>query len=225
MADQLWFYFKTLCQGLPVTLSLSFSAIICACLISIGFTVLLTFKNRLLNSVIKGYILLFTGTPLLVQIFLIYYGPVQFSHLQDQLPLLWSLLSHPWFCAFLALTLNSAAYTTQIFYGALKAIPQGQWQACAVLGMNKRQTLKVILPYALKRALSTYSNEVIFVVKGTALASTITLLDVMGYNQYLMGNYYEFSIFILTGAIYLLINGLLSLMMRMIEKKALTFEE
>ncbi|MCO6524817.1 MAG: arginine ABC transporter permease ArtM, partial [Candidatus Schmidhempelia sp.] len=181
-------------------------------------------QNRLLIASIKFYILLFTGTPLLVQIIIIYYGPTQYPDIRENCPLLWSLISQPWICAFIALTLNSAAYTTQIFYGALKAIPQGQWQACAVLGMNKLQTLKVIMPYALKRSLSSYSNEIIFVVKGTALVSTITLMDLMGYNQFLNGRYYEFSIFIVTGAIYLLINGVLSAIMRRIEKKALAFE-
>ena len=103
-------------------------------------------------------------------------------------------------------------------------MPPGQWQACVALGMNRKQSLKVILPYALKRALSSYSNEVIFVVKGTALTSTITLMDLMGYNQFLNGRYYEFTIFIATGCIYLLINGLLSTIMRLLEKKALAFE-
>ncbi|QIQ22118.1 arginine ABC transporter permease ArtM [Zophobihabitans entericus] len=222
--DKLWLYTSTLAKGLPVTISLSVSAIIVACGLAILLTILLTSQKAVLTSIIRGYILVFTGTPLLVQIFLIYYGLARFEAIRDHLPLLWDLFSRPWFCAFLALALNSAAYTTLIFHGALKAVPDGHWQACAALGMNQRQTLKVVLPYALKRALSSYSNEVIFVVKGTALASTITLMDLMAYNQFLNGRYYEFSIFIITGAIYLLINGFLSIIMRIIEKKALAFE-
>ncbi|WVD62149.1 arginine ABC transporter permease ArtM [Orbus mooreae] len=217
-------YLLTLLKGLPVTLSLSVAGIITACIFAIGLSLLLTSNRWYITKPIKAYIIAFTGTPLLVQLFLIYYGPAQFSFIKDNLPTLWSLLSSPWFCAYLALTLNSAAYTTQIFYGALKAVPNGQWQACAALGMNKIQTLKIVLPYALKRALSSYSNEVIFVVKGTALASTITLMDVMGYNQFLNGRYYDFSILILTGCIYLVINGLLSVIMRLIERRALRFE-
>lgn len=224
MVDTLIHYASVLTKGLPMTLSLAFFSIIVACFLSIILTILLTTKNKLVVKTINLYLLLFTGTPLLVQIFLIYYGPAQFDYIRQELPLVWSIISQPWTCAFIALTLNSAAYTTQLFYGALKAIPQGQWQACSALGMNKRQTLKVIIPYALKRALSSYSNEVVFVVKGTALASTITLMDLMGYNQFLNGRYYEFSIFVITGGIYLLINGLLSIIMRLIEKKALAFE-
>jgi len=225
MSDKFFYYLSILAKGLPVTLSLSFAGIITACILAIIFSVsLTTTKKWYITKSIKAYIVLFTGTPLLVQLFLIYYGPAQFTFISEHLPTLWNIISQPWFCAYLALTLNSAAYTTQIFAGAIKAVPQGQWQACVALGMNKKQTLKVILPYALKRALSTYSNEIIFVVKGTALTSTITLMDIMGYNQFLYGTYYEFSIFVATGCIYLLINGLLSIMMRLIEKRALAFE-
>ncbi|WP_392562187.1 arginine ABC transporter permease ArtM [Orbus sturtevantii] len=225
MSDKFFYYLSVLAKGLPVTLSLSFAGIITACLIAIILSVsLTTTKKWYITKPIKTYVVLFTGTPLLVQLFIIYYGPSQFTFISEHLPTLWNIISQPWFCAYVALTLNSAAYTTQIFAGAIKAVPQGQWQACIALGMNKRQSLKVILPYALKRALSTYSNEIIFVVKGTALTSTITLMDIMGYNQYLYGTYYEFSIFVLTGCIYLLINGLLSIMMRLVEKRALAFE-
>lgn len=217
-------YLFTLLKGLPVTLSLSIAGIITACILAIGLSLLLTSNKGYITNPIKAFIIAFTGTPLLVQLFLIYYGPAQFSFIKDHLPNLWYLLSSPWFCAYVALTLNSAAYTTQIFYGALKALPSGQWQACSALGMSKVQTLKVIMPYALKRAMSSYSNEVIFVVKGTALVSTITLMDVMGYNQLLNGRDYDFSILILTGCIYLVINGLLSVIMRLIEWRALRFE-
>lgn len=218
-------YLVDLCKGLPVTLSLSFAGIFTACLIAIFLSVVLSStKNIFTIKFIKGYLIVFTGTPLLVQLFIIYFGPAQFSWIKENLPTFSSIISQPWLCAYVALTLNSAAYTTQIFYGALKAVPQGQWQACVALGMNKRQTLKVILPFALKRSLSTYSNEIIFVVKGTALVSTITLMDVMGYSRTLYGDTYEFSIYVLTGCIYLCINGLLSILMRIVEKYALAFE-
>lgn len=224
MSDKFFYYLSVLAQGLPTTLGLSFAGIITACILAVALSIVLVSQRKFAIKVIQAYIAVFTGTPLLVQIFIIYYGPAQFDFIKDNLPTLWYLLSSPWFCAFLALTLNSAAYTTLIFHGALKAVPSGQWQACVALGMNHSQTLKVILPYALKRALSSYSNEVIFVVKGTALTSTITLMDIMGYSQFLNGRYYEFSIFIAAGIIYLLINGLLSIIMRMIEKRALAFE-
>ncbi|MFQ0972865.1 arginine ABC transporter permease ArtM [Gilliamella sp. CG35] len=224
MSDNFVYYLKIILQGLPDTLSLGILGILTAGLLAIVFSCLLSLNHFVLTKVIRTYIIIFTGSPLLVQLFLIYYGPSQFADFLSQFPRFYDLISSPWFCAYLALTLNSAAYTTQIFYGALKSVPHGQWQACEALGMNKRQTLKIVMPYALKRALSTYSNEVVFVVKGTALASMIPVMDIMGYSNQLNGDYYDFSIFIVAGFVYLLINGLLSTIMRIIEKKALTFE-
>ena len=103
---------------------------------------------------------------------------------------MWTWLSQPWFCAMLALALNTAAYSTLLFKGAFNAIPAGQWEACRALGMDKVATLKVLLPYALRRAVPAYSNEVILVFKGTSLASTITIMDLMGYAQRINGQTY-----------------------------------
>lgn len=216
-------YIIKLCAGLPVSLWLTASSAIIALLIAVALTTVLALKNRIANGLIHCYLTLFTGTPLLVQIFLIYYGPGQFPVLQQH-PQLWALISQPGFCAVVALSLNSAAYTTQLLYGAVKAIPNGQWQSCYALGMNRRQTLRVLLPYAFKRALSSYSNEVVLVFKSTSLAYTITLMDIMGLSQQLYGGTYDVGVFIAAGVIYLCVNGLLTLLMRAVEFYALRFE-
>ena len=109
-------YLPELLKGLHTSLTLTAASLVVALCLSLMFTIVLTLKTPLFSSLIKGFITLFTGTPLLVQIFLIYYGPGQFPSLQ-KLPWLWHLLSQPWLCAMLALSLNSAAYTTQLFYG------------------------------------------------------------------------------------------------------------
>ena len=199
------------------------ASLIVALILALIFTIILTLKTPVLVWLVRGYITLFTGTPLLVQIFLIYYGPGQFPTLQEY-PALWHLLSEPWLCALIALSLNSAAYTTQLFYGAIRAIPEGQWQSCSALGMSKKDTLAILLPYAFKRSLSSYSNEVVLVFKSTSLAYTITLMEVMGYSQLLYGRTYDVMVFGAAGIIYLVVNGLLTLMMRLIERKALAFE-
>lgn len=216
-------YLPELLKGLHTSLTLTAVAIIVALALSLLLTIVLTLKVPVLSSLTKGYITLFTGTPLLVQIFLIYYGPGQFSAIQ-QIPWLWHLLSQPWLCAMIALALNSAAYTTQLFYGAIKAIPDGQWQSCAALGMSKKQTLHILLPFAFKRALSSYSNEVVLVFKSTSLAYTITLMEVMGYSQLMYGRTYDVMVFGAAGIIYLCVNGILTVMMRLIERHALAFE-
>ncbi|MFP1742595.1 arginine ABC transporter permease ArtM [Lonsdalea quercina] len=216
-------YIPELLKGLHTSITLTVAALIVALFLSLLLTIVLTLKTPLLSTVSRAYITLFTGTPLLVQIFLIYYGPGQFDAIK-QIPWLWSLFSQPWLCAMIALALNSAAYTTQLFYGAVRAIPDGQWQSCAALGMNNRQTLRILLPFAFKRALSSYSNEVVLVFKGTSLAYTITLMDVMGYGQQLYGRTYDVLVFGAAGIVYLCVNGLLTLILRMVERRALAFE-
>ncbi len=216
-------YIIAVLPGLPVSLSLTFAALVTAFLLSVLFTLILSLKPRILTQLVKGYITLFTGTPLLVQFFLIYFGPAQFEGLKAY-PQLWELMSSPWLCAMVTLALNSAAYSTLLFYGAVKAIPQGQWQSCQALGMSQKQTMRIILPYAFKRALSSYSNEVVLIFKSTSLATTISLLEVMGYSRRLFGQDYDLNVFIAAGIIYLVVNSLLTLAMRLIERRALAFE-
>ena len=216
-------YLSVIAQGIPTSLLLTFASLLIAFLLALLFTFILAMGNRWLKSAVNFYLVLFTGTPLLIQIFLIYSGPGQFEFV-TQSPL-WSLLSNAWFCATLALALNSAAYSTQLFYGAVKAIPQGQWESCAALGLSRVQTLKILIPYALKRALPSYTNEIILVFKGTSLASTITIMDIMGYARQLYGTEYDaLTIYGIAGGIYLLITGIATLMLRKVENKVLAFE-
>ena len=216
-------YLSVIAQGIPTSLLLTFASLLIAFLLALLFTFILAMGNRWLKSAVNFYLVLFTGTPLLIQIFLIYSGPGQFEFI-TQSPL-WSLLSNAWFCAMLALALNSAAYSTQLFYGAVKAIPKGQWESCAALGLSRVQTLKILSPYALKRALPSYTNEIILVFKGTSLASTITIMDIMGYARQLYGTEYDaLTIYGIAGGIYLLITGIATLVLRKVENKVLAFE-
>lgn len=216
-------YLSVIAQGIPTSLLLTFASLLIAFLLALLFTFILAMGNSWLKSTVNFYLVLFTGTPLLIQIFLIYSGPGQFEFI-TQSPL-WSLLSNAWFCAMLALALNSAAYSTQLFYGAVKAIPKGQWESCAALGLSRVQTLKILIPYALKRALPSYTNEIILVFKGTSLASTITIMDIMGYARQLYGTEYDaLTIYGIAGGIYLLITGIATLVLRKVENKVLAFE-
>lgn len=141
-------YLPELLKGLHTSLTLTVASIAVALVLALVFTIILTLKTPFVVWLVRGYITLFTGTPLLVQIFLIYYGPGQFPTLQEY-PLLWHLLSEPWLCALIALSLNSAAYTTQLFYGAIRAIPEGQWQSCGALGMSKKIRWRFCCPMRL----------------------------------------------------------------------------
>ncbi|MFL1807286.1 arginine ABC transporter permease ArtM [Plesiomonas shigelloides] len=220
----MWDYLPTLLQGLQTSLSLTVCALLIGFTLAVVMTVIIAGRKGPLRWLTKGYLTLFTGTPLLIQIFLIYYGPGQFESLRNSV--LWPLLSEPWFCAMLALALNSAAYSTLLFYGAVKAIPAGQWQSCSALGMTRLQTLRILVPYALKRSLPAYSNEVVLIFKGTSLASTITIMDIMGYAQQLNAQTYDtLAVFGMAGVIYLVVNGLLTILMRQMEKRMLAFEQ
>lgn len=220
----MWDYLPTLLQGLQTSLSLTVCALLIGFTLAVVMTVIMAGRKGPLRLLTKGYLTLFTGTPLLIQIFLIYYGPGQFESLRNSV--LWPLLSEPWFCAMLALALNSAAYSTLLFYGAVKAIPAGQWQSCSALGMTRLQTLRILVPYALKRSLPAYSNEVVLIFKGTSLASTITIMDIMGYAQQLNAQTYDtLAVFGMAGVIYLVVNGLLTILMRQMEKRMLAFEQ
>lgn len=216
-------YLSVIAQGIPTSLALTFVSLTVGFVLAVSLTFLLSMENRPVKWLINGFLTLFTGTPLLVQFFLIYAGPGQFEFI-TQSPL-WSLFSNAWFCAMLALALNSAAYSTQLFHGAVKAIPKGQWETCAALGLNRLQTLKILIPYALKRALPSYSNEVILVFKGTSLASIITIMDIMGYARQLYGTEYDaLTIYGLAGAVYLVITGIMTIVLRKVERKVLAFE-
>ena len=216
-------YLSVIAQGIPTSLLLTVVSLLIAFCLALFLTFLLSMENKWVKRAINLYLTLFTGTPLLVQFFLIYAGPGQFQWIIDS-PL-WYVLSNAWFCAALALALNSAAYSTQLFHGAVKSIPKGQWESCAALGLNRIQTLKILIPYALKRALPSYSNEIILVFKGTALASTITIMDIMGYARQLYGTEYDaLTIYGIAGAIYLIITGIATLLLRKLEKKVLAFE-
>ncbi|TZG27102.1 arginine ABC transporter permease ArtM [Enterobacter sp. RVSM5a] len=216
-------YLPELMKGLHTSLTLTVASIIVALILALIFTIVLTLKNAgagvdctWLHYALHRNAAAGADLPDLLR-------PGQFPSLQEY-PVIWHLLSEPWLCALIALSLNSAAYTTQLFYGAIRAIPEGQWQSCGALGMSKKDTLAILLPYAFKRALSSYSNEVVLVFKSTSLAYTITLMEVMGHGQLLYGRTYDVMVFGAAGLVYLVVNGLLTLMMRLIERKALAFE-
>ncbi|PSV20390.1 arginine transporter permease subunit ArtM [Photobacterium leiognathi subsp. mandapamensis] len=216
-------HFWQLMDGLATSLQLTFVSLLVGCTLALLMTMTLILRTSVLHWISRGIITLFTGTPLLVQIFLIYYGPGQFDVIRESF--LWNWLSQPWFCAMLALALNTAAYSTQLFKGAFDAIPKGQWQACRALGMETKTTLSTLLPFAIRRAVPAYSNEVILVFKGTSLASTITIMDIMGYAQRINAQTYDtLTVFAIAGAMYLTVNAILSILFRLVEKKALAFE-
>ncbi|WP_429105445.1 arginine ABC transporter permease ArtM [Aeromonas allosaccharophila] len=216
-------YLVTLLGGLVTTLELTLFSLLLGIALAALMTWVLELRLPVATQLVQLWVLIFTGTPLLIQIFLIYYGPGQFEWLKAS-PL-WPLLKQPWFCAVLALGLNTAAYSTRLFKGALDAIPAGEVEACRALGFSSGQTLWMKVRHAARRLVPAYSNEVILVLKGSSLASTITIMDIMGLAQGLNAQTYDtLAVFGVAGGLYLAMNGLLTIGFRWCEKRALAFQ-
>lgn len=162
-------------------------------------------SNPLLRWPATAYVFFFRATPLLVQLFIIYYGSGQFRHELDGIGL-WTVLREAWWCAVIGLSLNNAAYTAEILRGAIQAVPAGEIEAGRALGLSRRLIYRrVILPRAYLMALPAYGNEVILMLKGTALASVITLRDLMGETRVIFSRTFALEMFLYAGIIYLML--------------------
>lgn len=189
-------------EGLIVTLKLVSLSLIYGFFIAIALAILLTIsKNPLITLPIRGFIYFFRGTPLLIQMFLIYYGAGQFETLKASF--LWEFFKDAYFCALFAFALNTGAYTAEIFRGAINNTPLGEIEAAKAAGMSQWLMLRrIILPSAFRRALPAYGNEMIFMLHGTALASEITIVDITGVARIINSRYYSPYEAFLTAAVF-----------------------
>lgn len=159
-----------------------------------------------LNGPAYAYVFFFRGTPLLVQIFLIYYGLAQFDAIRKS-DVLWPIFREPFYCAVFALALNTAAYTAEIIRGGILAVPPSEIEAARAIGMSRFQVLRrIMIPHAMRISIPAYANEVILLLKGSALVSAITILDIAGEAQRLYARTYApFEPLIAAGLFYLAI--------------------
>lgn len=173
---------------------------------AVGLALMRRSANPIASGIAYAYVFVFRGTPLLVQIFLIYFGIGQFPAIRESF--LWPILREPYWCAIIALSLNSAAYASEIVRGGLQAVAFGQIEAARACGMPRWLLFRrVVAPVAIRQALPAYSNEVILMVKATSLASTVTLMEITGIaNQIISRTLAPIEIFVVAGAIYLTIN-------------------
>lgn len=209
-----------LLSAIPNTLMLTFVSVFLGFCLAIPFALGRLSQNKLIAQFCYAYVYFFRSTPLLVQIFLIYYGSGQFVKTLEAVGL-WQFFREPWFCAILALSLNTAAYVCEIIRGGILSIPKGQWEAGQVLGLSRFDLfVQVIFPQAFRQALPAYGNEVIIMVKASSLASTITILEVTGVAEKLIAETFQpLEIFIVAGSIYLSLNFVLSQLFHMLEKR------
>jgi len=212
-------YFPRLMQGTWVSLQLILLSVVLGGIFALPIALARISKNPLISGLPFAYIFFFRGTPLLVQIFLVYYGASQFEVVRESF--LWPILREPFWCAIIAFTLNTSAYTAEIFRGAIQAIPVGEVEACKVVGMTKVQMYRrILLPRAFGIVLPAYGNEIILMLKGSALASTITILDLTGMARTIIARTYTpIEIFLAAGAIYLVISMVVIAIFKQVEKR------
>ena len=210
-------YFPRLLEGAWVSLQLVLLSIVLGGVFALPIALARISPVAWIRAIPFAYIFFFRGTPLLVQIFLVYYGASQFDAVRESI--LWPILKEPFWCAIIAFTLNTSAYTAEIFRGAIQAIPQGEVEACKVVGMSKTQMYRrILLPRAFGIVLPAYGNEIILMLKGSALASTITILDLTGMARTIIARTYTpMEIFLAAGGIYLVISIVIIAIFRQIE--------
>jgi octopine/nopaline transport system permease protein len=194
-----------------ITLLLAFTAIVLGFSFAVPIALTRLSKMRILSAFAYGYVYMLRSTPLLVQIFLVYYGSGQFKVFFEYIGL-WIFFKNAWFCAIFSLSLNSAAYGSEIIRGGIQSVPFGQIEAARSIGMSGLLLFRrIIFPVAIRQALPAYGNELMLIVKSTSLASTITIIEITGTaRQIISESYRPMEVFLVAGSIYLLINYLIS---------------
>lgn len=208
-------------SGLVTTTQLVFLSLLAGLVLAVPLAIGRSSRHRWISLPIYVYTYVFRGTPLLIQLYIIYYGVVFFDGIQQTF--LWPLLREAFYPALIAFTLNTAAYTTEIFRGAIKATAKGEIEAARAYGMSDSLMMRrVILPSAFRRALPAYGNEVIFMLHASAIASVVTLMDLTGAARFVYARFYApFEAFLFVAAIYLCLTFSILYFFRYLEKRLL----
>jgi arginine/ornithine transport system permease protein len=193
----------TYLQGLVTTVELLAMSLVLGLAAAVPLAVARASPVRWLAAPVWAFTFVIRGTPMLVQLFLVYYGLAQFEAVRASI--LWPWLSSAWFCAVLAFAVNTCAYTTEIIAGALKDTPAGEVEAARSLGLSRAGVVRhIVLPSALRRSLPAYGNEAIMMLHGTSLASIVTLLDLTGAAREMNSRFYlPFEAFVTAALFYL----------------------
>ena len=211
--------FPKLLNAAVITLKLLSASLIIGLFVGLFFAILRLNKNIFLNKFAYGYSYVFRGTPLLVQIFIIYFGLGQIEYLRSTF--LWVSLKEPYWCAIIAFALNTGAYTSEILRSAFQTIKPGIVEAGKSLGIsNKIIFYKIQIPIAIRQSLPAYGNEIILMMKGTSLASTVTIMDLTGVAKYIISTTFKpIEVFIVAGGIYLFMTFVIHNLIKFLEKK------
>ena len=209
-----------LLNGMWVTIELTVLSVILGLLLAIPLALALRSKNLLINWPATGFVFYFRGTPLLVQLFLVYFGSGQFRDVLTDIGL-WHYFRNAWFCAIMTLTFNTAAYSAEIFRGALQAVPRGEIEAGKAFGMSKWMLFRrVQLPKAFRIALPAYGNEVVFLLQATSLVSAITVIDLTGAADLIRSKTFAvYEMYLSAAVLYLILTYGLVYLFKVLEKR------
>ena len=197
-----------LARGVPLTVALAASSLAAGFCLALLLTLARRSGLKPVAWIAQAYVFVFRGSPLLVQIYLLYYGPGQFDAVRRSV--LWEVLREPYWCALISLTLVTAAYGSEVIRGGLDGVPDGLVEAGRAFGLSRRLVLGLIVfPLALRNALPAYGNEAVVMVKATSLASVITLMDITGIAYRIIAETYQVTtVFVIAGSLYLALNAL-----------------
>ena len=211
-------FFKVL-NGLDDTLLLLLVSLPIGFILSLFFALGRVSKNYILSKTIEYYIFVIRGTPLLVQIYLIYFGLGSVKAIRESF--LWIALKEPFWCGVIALTINTVAYGSEIFRGGIQAVSKGQVESGKSLGFSRIGLFrKIIFPIALRQVLPTYGNELILMVKATSLVSLTTYMEMTGIARRIMAvTWAPVEAFLAAGILYLLLNFLMVQFIKYLEWK------
>ena len=201
--DLLVHYGPKMLAGLWVTAQLVAISLTFGAILSFPIALARLSSNRFINSLAYGYVYFFRGSPLIAQLFLVYFGAGQARPLLQDMGLWW-IFREAYFCTIFVFSLNTAAYQAEILKGAIQSVDKGQWEAADSLGLPYAPTFwKIVLPQALIASLRPYGNEIILMIKSSAIASVVTIFDLMGATRLAFARSFDLSVYLWAAVLYL----------------------
>ena len=202
-------YGPSFLSGLGVTLMLVACSVVLGAILSLPIALGRMSKNKVWSWLAYAYVYFFRGTPLIAQLFLIYYGLGSFRPQLESVGLWW-FFREAWNCALFTFTLNTAAYQAEILRGSIESVPRGQREGAAALGLPERVAFyKIILPQAMIVALRPYGNEIILMIKGSAIVAIVTVFDLMGETRRAFSRTFDYQMYVWAAILYLMMVELL----------------
>ena len=211
-------FFKIV-EGIPLTLQVVSISTILGIFLAVAVALMRISGNRLMSLPAYYFVYLIRGTPLLLQLYFVYYGLSQFEAIRESI--LWPILKEPYWCGIITLTISTGAYSSEIIRGGILSVSKNYIEASGALGLSQIKTFMLItLPITVRQALPAYGNELILMVKATSLISIVTLMEITGIARTIISKTYApVEIFLVAGSIYLVINFIIVMFVNLAERR------